>query len=116
MTITNTEAKLLSVLSEDDGANLYELASSAKLTTSEVRRALSRLLDDHLAEEVEKKERDAPHVYVKLTEEGKRVRRSLSGSGQVFRGFGAFVVPERVPDVAAEADLDAALDAEIHKG
>jgi hypothetical protein len=105
MNITKEEAKVLRVLGEDEGASVYELASLASLTTSEVRNAVSHLLEHHLAEEVS----DTPSF--KLTNEGKRLRRSLNLGRDVHKGF---VVSDELPGFDAdlnEADLDAALDA-----
>jgi DNA-binding MarR family transcriptional regulator len=110
MNITQEEAKVLRVLGEDEGASVYELATGASLTASEVRNAISHLVEHHLAETV----RNTPG-FIRLTNEGKRLRRSLSPGRDVPKGL---VVTDELPWFDAnlsEADLDAALDAAVQQ-
>jgi len=118
MILTSKEAKVLTVLDES-GANTYQLASGAELTISEVREAVSHLVEDRLVEE------EDDGRYLKLTHQGQRVRRSLAGPqpgpASAPRGGRIVVVPERQDRTSDHgkgldtAALDAALDAEIQK-
>jgi len=118
--LTTSEAELLRVISNQAGAYHYELASEAQLTVSEVNDLVSELVRKRLAETTEEGR------YVKLTDEGYKVRRLLDASGQR-----ALRLPDAQPVViirdksgrepetkdveASEAELDAALEAAIER-
>lgn len=118
--LTTSEAELLRVISNHEGAYHYELASEAQLTVSEVNDLVSELVRKRLAEATEEGR------YVKLTDEGYKVRRLLDASGQR-----ALRLPDAQPVViirdksghepetkdveASEAELDAALEAAIER-
>jgi DNA-binding MarR family transcriptional regulator len=119
--LTTSEAELLRAISNHAGAYHYELASEAQLTVSEVNNLISELVRKRLAETTEEGR------YVKLTDEGYKVRRLLDASGQK----GAFRLPDMQPVVIirdksgrepeikgaepSEAELDAALEAAIER-
>jgi hypothetical protein len=119
MVLTNSEAKIVRALG-DAGANTYELASSTELTTTEVRQLSSNLLQRHLV----KTEDDGQ--YVRLTDEGQLVRRSLGQPSsprfklgqQLSSARRVLVVPDREGHAISrselnDAELDTALDTAV---
>lgn len=118
--LTTSEAELLRVISNHAGAYHYELASEAQLTVSEVNDLVSELVRKRLAETTEEGR------YVKLTDEGYRVRRLLDASGQrALRPPDAQPIviirdksgrePETKDVEASDDELDAALEAAIER-
>lgn len=109
--ITTSEAKTLRAFGDYTDANVYELASTAQLTPSEIKDAVSHLAGKQL---VELKEQG---LYVVLTNDGQIVRRSLDPSSMRKRSvsFGHAPAVTVVPDdknlstELSSDDLEAAL-------
>lgn len=117
--LTRNEAKILRAMNDYGEAFLYELASAAQLTPSDVTEAARLLAKRELAVYYEDKS------YLRITKEGEAARRTLLRSSAKFSpprsaSSVSIVSDEEESAVSSfdemnEAELDAALNEEIDK-
>ncbi len=116
--LTPNEARILYAINSDEGSTLYELVSAARLTPTEVRQSVPRLLDMGYLEQLSEND------YLKLTHKGIVVLKDISESSlsdsRLKAASSTAIVSEdedlrdELEDMPSE-EVSAALDEEIEK-